>query len=121
MSAEFHIHRLAVVQGHRGRGLGQILMQCALAKAASLPQSKCRWITLSALNSAVSFYEHFGFVDLGCGDPLAEDGQTWMELQNTSSSAAAEDDDDTTTVDNDEGDDSLLFDDEADVEAQVSL
>lgn len=86
--AEFHIHRLAVVSGHRGRGFGQQLMQCALAKAALIPESKCKWITLSALNSAVTFYERLGFTDLGCGDPLAEDGQTWMELRNMSSAEA---------------------------------
>jgi ribosomal protein S18 acetylase RimI-like enzyme len=83
-TAEFHIRRVAVVEGQRGRGLGQKLMHSALAKAARIPQSKCEWITLSAFNSAVTFYEQLGFTDMGCGDPRAEGGQIWMELKNVS-------------------------------------
>merc|ERR1719353_2512153 len=59
-------------------------MHLALAKAARIPQSKCGWITLSALNSAVTFYEKLDFTDMGCGDPRAERGHTWMELKNVS-------------------------------------
>merc|ERR1712072_879884 len=83
-STDFHIHRLAVVPGQRGRGCGQWLMWWVLAKAAALPQSKCQWVTLSALDSAATFYEQFGFMDMGCGDPGAEADQTWMELKNVS-------------------------------------
>jgi ribosomal protein S18 acetylase RimI-like enzyme len=83
-TAEFHIRRVAVAEGQRGRGFGQKLMHLALAKAARIPRSKCGWITLSALNSAVTFYEKLDFTDMGCGDPRAERGHTWMELKNAS-------------------------------------
>lgn len=80
--AEFHIHRIAMHEGHRGRGLGQKLMRWALDKAAHMPASKCKWISLGALESAVPFYEKLGFFDMGCSE--VDDEQTWMELKNVS-------------------------------------
>jgi len=80
--AEFHIHRIAMHEGHRGRGLGQKLMGWALDKAAHMPASKCKWISLGALQSAVPFYEKLGFFDMGCSE--VDEEQTWMELKNVS-------------------------------------
>jgi len=83
--AELHVARLAVPRRHRGCGHGQALMRWILAKAAHMPQSDCGWVSLSALDEAVPFYERFGFFDMTCGDPQDPDHfQTWMELKNIS-------------------------------------
>lgn len=61
-------------------------MTWILTKAAQMPRSKCAWISLSSLDTAIAFYEKFGFCDMTCDD-IAEDEdhfQTWMELRNVS-------------------------------------
>uniref|UniRef100_A0A7S4R4J4 N-acetyltransferase domain-containing protein n=1 Tax=Alexandrium monilatum TaxID=311494 RepID=A0A7S4R4J4_9DINO len=82
--AEFHIRRVAVSEEHRGSGHGRQLVQWALDRAANLPQSQCAWVSLSAFNHAIPFYERLGFTDMTCGDPDDPDGQTWMERKNVS-------------------------------------
>eukprot|EP00928_Gymnodinium_smaydae_P011210 TRINITY_DN14163_c0_g2_i1.p1 TRINITY_DN14163_c0_g2~~TRINITY_DN14163_c0_g2_i1.p1 ORF type:complete len:371 (-),score=64.46 TRINITY_DN14163_c0_g2_i1:326-1438(-) len=83
---DLHIARLAVPRfERRSKGCGQRLMNFALTKAARLPQSECAWISLSALDTAVEFYERYGFCDMTCDavdDP--DHFQTWMELANKS-------------------------------------
>eukprot|EP00933_Yihiella_yeosuensis_P043840 TRINITY_DN3882_c1_g2_i1.p1 TRINITY_DN3882_c1_g2~~TRINITY_DN3882_c1_g2_i1.p1 ORF type:complete len:378 (+),score=78.60 TRINITY_DN3882_c1_g2_i1:43-1176(+) len=83
--AEFHIARIAVIEQSRGKGYGRTMMQWALDKAGKMPRNRCKWISLSALDEAVPFYEQFGFMDMTC-DNLEEDEhiQTWMELKNIS-------------------------------------
>jgi len=87
--AELNIKLLAVSRQIKGRGHGSKLMQWFLAKAAQMPESECRWITVSAWESAVSFYEKFDFCDFGGGnedddeDDECEEEQYWMELKNT--------------------------------------
>lgn len=83
--AEFHIARIAVLEHRRGKGYGRRLMRWALEKCAGMPQSRCAWISLSALDEAIPFYEQFGFTDMTC-DNLDDDEhfQTWMELKNNS-------------------------------------
>eukprot|EP00442_Polarella_glacialis_P046580 CAMPEP_0115132570 /NCGR_PEP_ID=MMETSP0227-20121206/53835_1 /TAXON_ID=89957 /ORGANISM="Polarella glacialis, Strain CCMP 1383" /LENGTH=358 /DNA_ID=CAMNT_0002538395 /DNA_START=54 /DNA_END=1129 /DNA_ORIENTATION=- len=84
--AELHIARLAVVEQSRGRRHGRHLMQWILDKAASImPRSKVAWISLSALDEAIPFYEQFGFTDMTCDNLEDEEHfQTWMELKNIS-------------------------------------
>jgi len=83
--AEFCIKRIAVPEEHRGLGLGKALVRWAIGKAAQMPQSECKWISVSALNEAASFYEALGFTDMTCGEIDTEDGaQTWMEMKNVS-------------------------------------
>mmetsp|Transcript_31185 Transcript_31185/g.58526 ORF Transcript_31185/g.58526 Transcript_31185/m.58526 type:complete len:344 (+) Transcript_31185:97-1128(+) len=84
-NAEFHVARIAVIARSRGRGYGKTFMQWALKRCALLPRSLCAWISLSALDEAVPFYEQFGFTDMTCDD-LDDDEhiQTWMELKNIS-------------------------------------
>jgi len=95
-NAEFHIARIAVIARSRGKGYGKHFMQWALEKCAMIPRSQCAWISLSALDEAVSFYEHFGFTDM-TSDDLDDDEhiQTWMELKNLS--VAPEEDSDAET------------------------
>lgn len=82
---ELHIARLAVPKECRSCGHGQRLMQWVLRRAARLPQSVCPWISLSALDTAVPFYEKYGFVDMTADDiDDPEHLQTWMELKNRS-------------------------------------
>jgi len=87
--AELNIKLLAVSSELKGRGHGTKLMEWLVSKASRMPPSNCRWLTVSAWTSAVSFYERFGFCDMGCGgdadgsdDDEEEEEQVWMELQN---------------------------------------
>lgn len=85
--AELNVKLLAVSRELKGRGHGTILMKWLLAKASRMPESECRWLTVSAWESAVSFYERFGFCDFGSGGGDAdededEEEQFWMELKN---------------------------------------
>jgi ribosomal protein S18 acetylase RimI-like enzyme len=81
----FHIARLAVAQQFRKAGYGRRLMRWALEKAAEMPRSQVAWIACSALDTAVPFYENFGFMDM-TADAVDEEGhfQTWMEMKNIS-------------------------------------
>lgn len=92
--AELSIKLLAVSQQIKGCGYGTKLMQWFLDKAAHMPESECRWLTVSAWTSAVSFYERFDFCDFGAGDVESgdedEEEQVWMELKNVPVETAAE-------------------------------
>jgi predicted N-acetyltransferase YhbS len=84
-AAELHIARLAVPKNIQRGGCGQRLMLHVLTKASRMPQSECQWISLSALDTAVPFYEKFGFTDMTTEDVDHPDHfQTWMELKNVS-------------------------------------
>lgn len=82
---EICIYRLAVQQRCRSHGHGQRYMRWMLDKAAQMPTSQCAWLSLSAVKSAIPFYDRFGFTDLTCADPDdPEITQTWMEMKNVS-------------------------------------
>jgi len=92
--AELTIKLLAVSRAIKGRGHGTNLMRWFLAKGAHMSESECRWLTVSAWDSAVSFYERFDFWDLGGtneDDDQEEDeeDQVWMELKNVPIDTAA--------------------------------
>jgi len=94
-AGEFSIDFVFVPKDLRGLGYGKLLVQWAIERAAQRPQSECRWITLSAVEDKVVFYEKFGFTDLGERDvegSFDEDGvqdrQIWMELRNVSNKMA---------------------------------
>merc|ERR1712048_468462 len=79
------IYRLAVQPECRSRGRGGQLMRWMLEKAHHMPKAQCAWIGLSAVKSAIPFYERFGYVDLTCDDPDDPGkNQTWMEKPNDS-------------------------------------
>jgi len=92
---DLHVARLAVPETARRGGYGQRLMHWILRKAANLPKSECAWVSLSSLDTAMPFYEKFGFIDMTCDDMEDPDHfQTWMELQNVSVVSEAEDTED---------------------------
>jgi predicted GNAT family N-acyltransferase len=57
-----HIGRVAVLAAHRGRGVGDALMQCMLALAGTLGY---RRVMVNAQTHALAFYERHGFVAIG--------------------------------------------------------
>merc|ERR1711953_503495 len=84
-SAELRVIRIAVPICIQKGGYGQHLMHYILTKAARMPQRECRWIALSALDTAVPFYEKFGFTDMTADDLEDPDHfQTQMVLKNLS-------------------------------------
>jgi hypothetical protein len=82
-TGEFKVEFIFVPEWLRGSGYGKRVMHWVIGKGARLPQSECRWITLSAVDERVPFYEQFGFIDMG-SDESKEEEQTWMELRNIS-------------------------------------
>lgn len=81
--AEFKVEFVFVPDWLRGGGYGKRLVRWVIDRAAHMPKSACSWISLSAVDERVSFYEQFGFVDLDSSESKSED-QTWMELENRS-------------------------------------
>lgn len=83
---EIRIRRLAVMTNYRKRGYGQRLMRWLLGKAKQMPESECSWISLGAVETAIPFYENFGFTDMTAGDQSddPELNLTEMLLKNTS-------------------------------------
>lgn len=59
----FRIGRLAVDVGHRGEGLGRLLMGCAVDRCLEARKLVAAWaIVVDAKNEAAkTFYEHYGF------------------------------------------------------------
>lgn len=89
-SGEFKIEFVFVPESLRGFGYGKHLVGWAIDRANQMPESECRWISLSAVPDKVTFYEDkFGFTDFG-GDTEVKltDGSSekrvWMELKNDS-------------------------------------
>lgn len=81
----FHVARIAVPEPLRSAGHGRRMMRWALEKAAQKPISEVAWLELSALDTAVPFYERFGFVDMTSDDVDSGDHfSTWMEMPNRS-------------------------------------
>ena len=64
------IARLAVDQGHQGRGVGRSLLQDALLRCAGVGESVgVRAVVAHAKEGASAFYDHFGF-EASPADPL---------------------------------------------------
>lgn len=80
---EFKVEFVFVPDWLRGGGYGKRLVRWVIDRAAHLPKSACGWISLSAVDERVPFYEQFGFMDLDSCQSKSE-GQTWMELENIS-------------------------------------
>merc|ERR1712032_1798279 len=88
---ELHVDFLFVPPDFRGRGFGKRIVNWIINKAAHIPESQCRWITLSALDEKVPFYEKLGFWDMTAGHTFEGQDQTWMERQNMSCVAECND------------------------------
>lgn len=75
LTREGKIGRMAVLAGHRGRGIGRQLLQACIDYAA---ERQFPEVTLSAQQHALSFYEKQGFKPVG--DPHEEVGipHQWM-------------------------------------------
>ena len=79
----FEVAKMAVVEGHKGKGLGRALMQACVDRARHLGARRLYLETNSALAPALGLYRAFGFQDLtgmvrGPDDYARVD--VWMEL-----------------------------------------
>ncbi|MBU1742264.1 MAG: GNAT family N-acetyltransferase [Proteobacteria bacterium] len=57
------IKRMYLRPAHRGRGLGKLLLECALLMAKAVGFSRLMLDTRQDLTAANSLYERFGFMD----------------------------------------------------------
>ena len=69
-----NVHDIAVLDGHRGQGVGQALLQAAEAHALSRGCCKLTLEVLSGNSSAMSSYKRFGFEQYEL-DPAAGQAQ----------------------------------------------
>lgn len=72
------IGRVLVHPDHRGKGLGAILMREGMRECARLFPG--RPIRISAQHHLRRFYEQLGFLTLGDGKPVDEDGIPHIEM-----------------------------------------
>lgn len=85
------IQRLAAAEGMKGCGHGRRLMHWVLDKAAQKPHSEVAWINCFSLDTAMSFYERFGFFDMTTDDLDSDEHfQTFMEMPNISMVSASD-------------------------------
>lgn len=80
----FEVAKMAVEDGHKGRGLGRRLMQACVDRARAAGAPRLYLETNSALAPALGLYRAFGFQELtgmtrGEGDYARVD--VWMELR----------------------------------------
>jgi putative acetyltransferase len=80
----FEVAKMAVVEGHKGKGLGRALMQACVdhARAAAAPRLYLE--TNSGLTPALGLYRSFGFQELtGMSREPSDYARvdTWMELK----------------------------------------
>ena len=80
----FEVAKMAVADGHKGKGLGRLLMQACIDRALVEGGERLYLETNSALAPALSLYRSFGFKEIpgkrrGPGDYERVD--VWMELK----------------------------------------
>ncbi len=66
------LQRMYLSAGHRGKGVGQLLLNECLRRAAALGFRRCYAETISEMKQAIRFYEANGFRRLGA--PLGSSG-----------------------------------------------
>lgn len=65
----FEVAKMAVIEGHKGRGIGRALMAACVDRARQLGAGRLYLETNSGLAPALSLYRSFGFVDVETPEP----------------------------------------------------
>lgn len=76
MLADGHIGRMAVLQNHRGRGVGRLILKTLLMEAEKLRRGR---VFLNAQTRAAGFYAKYGFIRVGGEFPDANIPHVRME------------------------------------------
>lgn len=71
------VFSVAIVPEHRGKGLSSLLLSDYFGRAASLNKKS---ILLICKRKLVSYYERFGFTDLG-RSPSSHGGAQWFQMK----------------------------------------
>lgn len=74
------LKRMYVAPVARGLGLGRMLAEAAIARAADLGHRTVRLDTLPSMERAIALYRALGFVDDTAGGPSLVDGAVFLEL-----------------------------------------
>jgi putative acetyltransferase len=80
----YEVAKMAVIEGHKGRGFGRALMAACVERAKAAGAPRLYLETNSALAPALALYRSFGFIELdgmsrGPSDYARVD--VWMELR----------------------------------------
>lgn len=80
----YELARMAVSPDHQGKGIGDRLMTCCLAKARALSAKTLYLVSNTKLGPAISLYKKHGFVATHTGKhPLYSRANIVMELKDT--------------------------------------
>jgi ribosomal protein S18 acetylase RimI-like enzyme len=85
-----YLFRLAVLPGHRGRGLGRALLAHAEGRARALGLPRVRLGVRVALARQVAFYEGLGYRRVGEGTHPGYAGPTYLLLERATRMAGGE-------------------------------
>ncbi len=77
---EYELIKMAVTPAHRGKKLGDMLLEKCIAKAKELKASRIILFSNSNLQTAISLYERFGFKHMEVIDAPFETADIKMEL-----------------------------------------
>jgi putative acetyltransferase len=74
--------RLYVRPGHRGRGLGRVLVERLIAEARAIGYERMRLDTIeSAMKDAIALYRRVGFREIAPYSAIPIESALWMELR----------------------------------------
>ena len=63
---KFELTKMAVTEGHQGKGLGKLLMDACIEKFLSLKGKLLYLETNASLKPAIKLYKKYGFIDKQC-------------------------------------------------------
>jgi ribosomal protein S18 acetylase RimI-like enzyme len=86
-----YLFRLAVLPGHRGRGLGRAMLAHAEGRARALGLPRVRLGVRAALARQIAFYEGLGYRRVGDGTHLGYAGPTYLLLERPVATASGGD------------------------------
>jgi ribosomal protein S18 acetylase RimI-like enzyme len=83
-----YLFRLAVLPGHRGRGLGRALLAHAEERARALGLPRVRLGVRAALARQIAYYEGLGYRRVGDGTHPGYAGPTYLLLERPAATAS---------------------------------
>jgi GNAT superfamily N-acetyltransferase len=76
----YELAKMAVAPAFRGKGIGKLLIECCLQKAAEIKAKKILLYSNSQLATAIAMYEKYGFVHIPVVDSPFVTADVKMEL-----------------------------------------
>jgi ribosomal protein S18 acetylase RimI-like enzyme len=82
------VYSIAVLPGHQGTGLGEVLLSFAETQALNKGYAEVRLYTNPGIKRNVSFYRHHGFVEIRTRPHPSRPGQNVVDMAKEVASGA---------------------------------